>query len=81
MVRGAPGDAGCHGQLAVVDNVCTRCWRWFPGTLSTCPACGALLTAADAAGATPPPPSSRPPALHAAGWGGRPGHWLRWAWR
>ncbi|MGA3184943.1 MAG: DUF4886 domain-containing protein [Candidatus Dormibacteria bacterium] len=66
----------------MVDRVCTRCWAWFPGTLGSCPQCGAPLTAANAA--PPPPalgppsrvdPSSPPPAATPE----RGVNWLRWA--
>ncbi len=59
MVPASAGDPRCHPQPAVADNVCTRCWRWFPGTFSTCPACGAPLTASNAA-APPPALASAP---------------------
>jgi len=59
MVAGGARYARCHPQPAVVDNVCTRCWSYFPGTLRTCPGCGARLTAANAAEA-PPPSAERP---------------------
>jgi len=72
--------AGAILSLAVVDNVCTRCWRWFPGSVWTCPACGLPLTAANAAPAqTPPSGPPAIPAFHEAGVGREPRrHWLRW---
>ncbi|HAW10842.1 MAG: hypothetical protein ABSC16_01625 [Candidatus Dormibacteria bacterium] len=63
MVAVSARQARCHPQPAVVDNVCTGCWRWFPGTARTCPGCGAPLTPSNAAAASPAladPP--RPPA-------------------
>ena len=65
MVPASAGDPRCHPQPAVADNVCTRCWRWFPGTFSTCPACGAPLTASDAA--APPPALAVAPGLPVPG--------------
>ncbi len=62
MVRGGTRRGGCHGQLAVVDNVCTRCWRWYPGTVRTCPECGLSLTSANGAGSPPPLPGLPPAA-------------------
>jgi hypothetical protein len=52
--RVAPVAAGAILGLAVTDNVCTRCWKWFPGTVRACPECGVPLTAANAAGEPPP---------------------------
>ncbi|MGO8687077.1 MAG: hypothetical protein ACLQT7_07830 [Candidatus Dormibacteria bacterium] len=72
---------GAKVSPAVVDNVCTRCWRWFPGTVRVCPECGLPLSAANspAGPAAPTSPGLAPPPPRPTGVSlRRHRHWLRW---